>query len=131
MASSAASRDRVERERATRRTRTRITIGALAGVAAIIAGIAIFAFVQRDEAADQRDVAQSRELAANARAPARQRDPELEPAAGRQAYDVEATPQAEEVLRQATFDSRVRAAFRDHRGRRLGVGRRSGGRDGR
>ncbi|HSJ74007.1 MAG TPA: hypothetical protein VK904_06795, partial [Miltoncostaeaceae bacterium] len=59
----AASRQRLERERATRRKRTRILIGALAGVAAIIAGIAVFALVQRNEAADQRDVATSRQLA--------------------------------------------------------------------
>ena len=55
----------MERERATKRKRTRIAIGALAGVAAIIAGIAVFAFIQRNDAQDQRDVAQSREIAAS------------------------------------------------------------------
>ena len=62
----AASRDRVEHERATRRRRTRIAIGVLAGVVVVIAAIAIFALIQRGEAADQRDVAQSRQLAASA-----------------------------------------------------------------
>jgi WD40 repeat protein len=107
------SRERVERERATRRRRTRITIGALAGVAAVIAGIAVFAFVQRGEATSQRDVARSRQLAGSAllQLPT---DPELSLLLAERAYETDDTPEAEEVLRQATFDSRVRAASHDH-----------------
>ena len=107
------SRERVERERETRRRRTRITIGALAGVAAIIAGIAVFAFVQRGEATSQRDVARSRQLASSAllQLPT---DPELSLLLAERAYETDDTPEAEEVLRQATFDSRIRAASHDH-----------------
>ncbi len=103
----------MERERATRRRRTRIAIGALAGVAAIIAGIAVFAFVQRGRGDDQRDVARSRQLASSAllQLPT---DPELSLLLAERAYETDETPEAEEVLRQATFDSRVRAASHDH-----------------
>ena len=105
----------MERERATRRKRTRITIGALAGVAAIIAGIAVFAFIQRNDAADQRDVAQSRQLAASSREHLGA-DPEQALLLAQDAFGVAPTAQAEEALRQATTASRVRFAFRGHDG---------------
>jgi WD40 repeat protein len=116
----AASQERAEAERATRRRRTRIAIGALATVAVIVAGLAIFAFVQRGDAADQRDLAHSRELAASARLQL-PTDPELALLLAEEAYDVDRTPRAEEILRQATFESRVRAALRENQGPVLDV----------
>ncbi|MGE0025474.1 MAG: AAA family ATPase, partial [Thermoleophilia bacterium] len=107
----AASRERVERERATRRRRTRITIGALAAVAAVIAAIAIFAFVQRNDATDQRDLATSRQLAGSSTL-ARPSDPELATLLGESAYATSPTVEAEESLRQAVHDSKIRAALR-------------------
>ncbi len=107
----AASRERVERERASRRKRTRVLIGSLAGVAAIIAAIAVFAFVQRNDAADQRDLANSRQLAGSS-VLARERDPELATLLGENAYATAPTVEAEESLRQGVHDSRVRAALR-------------------
>ena len=53
----AASRERVAAGADDPPAATRITIGALAGVAAVIAAIAVFAFVQRNDATDQRDLA--------------------------------------------------------------------------
>ena len=105
-----ASRERVERERAGRRTRTRITIGALAAVAAVIAAIAIFAVVQRNDANDQRDLATSRQLAGSS-ALARERDPELATLLGERAYAAAPTVEAEESLRQSVHDSKIRAVL--------------------
>jgi WD40 repeat protein len=111
----AASQERAERERATRRRRTRVAIGALATVAVVVAGLAIFAFVQRGDAADQRDASRSRELAANANLQL-EGDPELSLLLAREAYGVQATAEAEEIMRQATAASAVRAADRGHQG---------------
>jgi WD40 repeat protein len=105
------SRERVERERATRRKRTRITIGALAAVAAVIAAIAVFAFIQRNDANDQRDTATSRQLAGSSTL-ARDRDPELATLLGERAFAAAPTVEAEESLRQSVHDSTVRAALR-------------------
>jgi WD40 repeat protein len=107
----AASRDRVERERASRRKRTRILIGSLVGVAAIIAAIAIFAFIQRNDAADQRDLATSRQLAGSSTL-ARQRDPELATLLAESAFAAAPTVEAEDSLRQGVHGSTVRAALR-------------------
>jgi WD40 repeat protein len=106
----AASRERVERERASRRKRTRVTIGALAGVAAVIAGIAVFAFIQRNDASDQRDLATSRQLAGSSTL-ARQRDPELATLLAESGYAAAPTVEAEEALRQGVHESSIRAAL--------------------
>ena len=72
---------------------------------------AIFAFIQRNDATDQRDLAQSRQLAGSS-APARQRDPELATLLAESAYAAAPTAEAEESLRQGVHDSAVRAALR-------------------
>jgi WD40 repeat protein len=107
----AASRDRVERERASRRKRTRITIGALAAGLAILAALGIFALISRNDAADQRDLATSRQLAGSS-ALARERDPELATLLGTSAYAAAPTVEAEESLRQGVHDSKIRAILR-------------------
>ena len=72
---------------------------ALAVVAAVIAGIAVFALVQRNDATDQRDLATSRQLAGSSTL-ARQRDPELATLLAESAYAASPTVEAEESLRQ-------------------------------
>jgi WD40 repeat protein len=107
----AASRERVEQERASRRKRTRITIGALAVGLAIVAALGILALVSRNDAADQRDLATSRQLAGSS-ALARERDSELATLLGERAYAAAPTAEAEETLRQGVHDSKLRAALR-------------------
>lgn len=109
----AASDELAERERATRRRRTTIARGALSAVAVVVAALATFAFIQRDDATDQRDVAKSRELAANAQLQL-PGDPELSLLLAQRAHDVSPTPAAETALRRATFASSIRQTFRGH-----------------
>ena len=104
----AASDALAERERAARRRRTQIALGTLGGVAVVVAALAIFAFIQRSDAASQRDVARSRELAANARLQLTA-NPQLALLLADRAVRTRPTAQAEEILRQATFASRLRA----------------------
>jgi WD40 repeat protein len=103
----AASRERVERERATRRRRTRITIGALAVGLAIVAVLGILALISRQDATDQRDLAQSRQLATESQTQLAT-DPELAALLAAEAYDADASPEAEAALRQAVHDSKLR-----------------------
>ncbi|MGE3141306.1 MAG: hypothetical protein AB7O53_17800, partial [Thermoleophilia bacterium] len=105
-----ASAAREQGERDARRRRTRITIGALAVALAIVAGAAAFALVQRNDAADQRDVAESRQVAANARLQLVS-DPELSLLLGQGAQAIADTPEAEAVVRQAAYESRVRESL--------------------
>ena len=107
----AASRERVERERATRRRRTRITIGALAGVAAIIAAhrdLRLRPAQRRRRPARPGQVTPAR----GQLGPARERDPELATLLAESAYAAAPTAEAEESLRQGVHDSRIRAALR-------------------
>ena len=78
---------------------------------AVIAGIAVFALIQRNDANDQRDVATSRQLAGSS-ALARQRDPELATLLAESAYAASPTVEAEESLRQGVHDSKIRAELR-------------------
>ena len=112
----AASGERAERERTARRRRVRLAIGGLAAALAVVAALAIFAFVQRDDAQNQRDIALSRQIAGSANAQL-SIDPEVGLLLAQQAYRVRHTPEAEGALRQATFTSKIRAAFRGHQGR--------------
>ena len=98
---------RAERDRQARRKRVKVAIGALAVVVAVIAAIAVFAFVQRNDAADQRDVATSRQLAGSSTL-ARERDPELATLLAESAYAASPTVEAEESLRQGVHDSTIR-----------------------
>ncbi len=111
-----ASRERAEREERTRRRRVRVTIGALGAGLAVLAAIAIFALVQRNAAADERDVARSRQIAATSQEELA-RDPERALLLALWADDVSDTPQAEQAVRQATFASRVRDVYRGGDGR--------------
>src|SRR5262249_60869909 len=106
----AARRDRAERERAAARRRTRLILAGLAVALAGISAVAALAIVRGNEAANQRDLARSRQIAASADSQLSV-DPELGVLLGEQAYSISPTRQAEEALRQATFDSRVRAAL--------------------
>jgi WD40 repeat protein len=111
-----ASRERAQRERDARQRRVKYTLAALAVAVAVVSGLAAFGFVQRDDASNQRDVAQSRNLAANARLQL-DSDPELALLLARRAYAVDPTTQAEGILRTAAFESTVRASHRAHTGK--------------
>jgi WD40 repeat protein len=110
-----AGRAREARERAAGRRRLRLILAGLAAALAAITAVAIVAVVQRNEAADERDLARSRQIAASARAELPD-DPELAVLLARRAYGVRPTVEAEDVLRQAVAVSTVRAAFRGSRG---------------
>ncbi|WP_242902252.1 nSTAND1 domain-containing NTPase [Actinomadura terrae] len=103
----AAGREREEHRRVAARRRVRAGFGGLGLVAAVVGVLAVVAFVQADRTAQERDRALSRQLAANAR---RQLDidPELALLLATRAYEVEATPEADLVLRQAVRDARLR-----------------------
>jgi WD40 repeat protein len=107
----AESEGRAERERRSRRRRAQILVGGLAAVAAIVAGLAILALLSRQDAADQRDTALSRQLAGSSTL-ARQRDPELAVLLAESAYRSSQTLESEEALRQAVHESRIRGALR-------------------
>jgi WD40 repeat protein len=111
----AASTERAERDREARRKRVRIAIGALSVALAAIAAVAIFALVQRDDAADQRDIAQSRQIAATARDRI-VANPEQSLLLAQDALATAPTAQAEESLRLATAASHVRFALDGHDG---------------
>ena len=111
----AASHSREERVHRARRRRMRMAVGALGGVATLVAGLAIFAVIQRGDATDQRDLALSRQVAAGARARITA-DPEQSLLLARDAYRIAPTSQAEEALRLAATESRVRFAYGGHEG---------------
>jgi len=110
----AASREREARERNARRRRLRLTVGGLSAALAIITALAVFAFVQADQA-------RSRELAANARDQL-EVDPELSMLLAREAYAIRPTAETEVILR--TPPSHVGLAGTRHtpRSRASGVG---------
>jgi WD40 repeat protein len=119
----AASRRLDTNERRARTRRVRLTIGGLALALVLIgigAGLAFrqsqIAADQRDEAATQRDLAYSGQLAANAVAllPV---DPELGLLLAIESADVAPTAQARDALRQSLRASHLRGVFRGHSGR--------------
>jgi WD40 repeat protein/energy-coupling factor transporter ATP-binding protein EcfA2 len=95
------------RDAATRRRRVRLTIGGLNAGLVCLSVLAAVAFVQAGRAADQRDLATSRQLVANATGQLA-RDPELSLLLARRAHAVRPTAETESALRQATLDSAVR-----------------------
>jgi WD40 repeat protein len=117
----ATSRARASAERAAGRRRVRFTVSGLAAAVVALTVLATVAFVQTGRAEDGRTLAFSRQLVAAARGQF-QLDPELGLLLARQAYDVSATQETEAALRQATFESRVRAVVASHNGIMNGVG---------
>lgn len=105
-----ASQAHSEREARARRRRTQSIIGALAAGLLLVGGAGAFALVQRSSADHSRAIAQSRQLAANARDQA-VRDPELGILLAREALAAQDTPEASWALRQATFSSTINRVF--------------------
>jgi WD40 repeat protein/transcriptional regulator with XRE-family HTH domain len=115
-----ASRDREARERAMRRRRVRLALCGLGLALAVVSGLAVWAQTEADRAANERDLAFSRQLAANARGQL-SLDPELSVLLARRAFEIRPTEEVEAVLRQAVLDSRVRAVLPAHHGPLFGV----------
>ena len=96
---------RAERDRRARRKRVKVAIGALSVAVAVIAGIAVFALIQRNDANDQRDVATSRQLAGSSTL-ARQRDPELATLLAESAYAASPTSRPRRACARASTTPR-------------------------
>ncbi len=109
----AASREREARERAVGRRRIGLVLTGLVAALAVISALAL-------RAVQQRDLAISQQLAANATAQLTI-DPELSLLLARQAFATVQTADTEAVLRQAAWESRVRATLRGHEGQVYGV----------
>ncbi|MGH8885864.1 MAG: NACHT and WD repeat domain-containing protein, partial [Egibacteraceae bacterium] len=104
----AASREREARERVAKRRRVRLTV---IGLSAMV----VLALLQAYRAVDQRNLALSRQVTANATVQLSS-DPELGLLLARKAFEIRPTGEAEAALRQATLESRVRARLRGHKG---------------
>lgn len=105
-----ASRHAERREHRSRRRRIRWTIGGLSAATVIITVLALIAWGMATRANDERAIAVSRLLVADARAQL-QVDPELALLLAREAYTRTPNSDTEAVLRQAFSDSRVRATL--------------------
>ncbi|MER7897633.1 helix-turn-helix domain-containing protein [Streptomyces sp. NPDC096046] len=116
----AASRDRAQAERAAVRRRVRLTVSGLTAAVVALTVLAGVAFVQARRAEAGQALAFSRQLVASARGQA-QLDPELGLLLATSAYRTSATDETEAALRQAVFESRVRAVLASHDGQVLGV----------
>ncbi len=90
--------------------RQRLLLGSVVSALAVTAGLAIFAFVQRGQAIDQRDQARSRELAALAVAQLGS-DPREGLRLALQSAEAANTAQAEGALQQAAAQPEVRAVL--------------------
>ncbi|MEU4561789.1 hypothetical protein AB0F72_25685 [Actinoplanes sp. NPDC023936] len=115
-----ASRDRRTREATARRRRLRLTLTALTAGVVVMTVLAAVAGVQASRAHQQRDLARSHQLVANAAAQAGV-DQEVALLLAIEAYDTQPTAQAQAALRQAVTDSRVRAVVPTGHGQVLAV----------
>jgi len=115
-----AGRDRQDRETAGRRRRVRLALAGLAAGVVMLSMLAVVAGVQAYRAGEQRDLARSNQLVANARAQL-EVDQEVALLLAIEAFDVRPTEEAQAVLRQAVADSRVRATVHTGHGQVLGV----------
>ncbi|BEL06152.1 hypothetical protein Q0Z83_043430 [Actinoplanes sichuanensis] len=115
-----AGRERRDREQAVRRRRARRTMAGLTTAVAVTSVLALVAGLQAVRANDQRDLARSHQLVANARAQLAV-DPEVALLLATEAYDVRPTEEAQTVLRQAVADSRVRATIAAGHGQVIGA----------
>jgi WD40 repeat protein/transcriptional regulator with XRE-family HTH domain len=127
---------RQERERLTRRHRLRLTLAGLVAAVVVVSLLAVLALIQAVRAANDRQIALSRQLAASARSQLAT-DPELALLLAIRAVEKRSTNEADAVLRQAVVDSRERATVPTGQGEVRGVafspdGRRlvTGGTDG-
>ncbi|HET9143792.1 hypothetical protein [Actinophytocola sp.] len=109
---------REDRELSGRRRRLRLTLVALGVIVVVVSLLAVLALIQAARAAEDREIAYSRQLAANARSQL-QFDPELALLLAREAARIRPTMEADAVLRQAVAESRVRASVPTGQGRAL------------
>jgi WD40 repeat protein/DNA-binding SARP family transcriptional activator/energy-coupling factor transporter ATP-binding protein EcfA2 len=123
-------------EQTQRRRRIRFALGGLSAAVVLVSAVALIAVLQSREAARQRDIAASRELAASSITQLGI-DPALGLELALRALGRHDTKQAQDVLRQATYTSRVLDIWPTHRAiaRSLSVSRdgktvASGGDDG-
>ncbi|MEV0385734.1 hypothetical protein [Nonomuraea sp. NPDC050643] len=116
----AASVVRNDREQRHGRRRRRLALAGLGSALAAVSLLATVAVVQAGQAADERDLARSRQVAADARGqlPA---DPELALLLAIEAVEIRPTAEAEAVLRQAVVDARAQVTLPTGQGRSLGV----------
>ncbi|MBP2328813.1 WD40 repeat protein [Kibdelosporangium banguiense] len=109
-----------DRERRGRRRRTRVAFGFSVTATAVVTVLAVLAMMLAGRNAEERELAYSRQLIADARAQG-QRDPELGLLLTREAYRIRPGAETEAALRQAAVDSRVRASLTGHQGKITGV----------
>ncbi len=109
-----------DRERRARRRRARAFFGVLVTATAVVTVLAVLALMLANRNAEERELAYSRQLVADARTQA-QLDPELGLLLAREAYRVRPGAETEAALRQAAVDSYVRASFAGHQGKITGV----------
>lgn len=107
----ATSRRALERERTARVRRLRLSLTALSVIVVVISLLAGLAVVQTSRIAEERDIANSRQLATSARSQL-PIDPELALLLAIKAVQVKPTTEADAVLHQAVVDSQVRATVR-------------------
>ncbi|MGC5663637.1 hypothetical protein ACN261_24975 [Micromonospora sp. WMMD723] len=115
-----ASRDRQAHEMTTRRRRVRLALTGLTVAVVVMSVLAAIAGVQARRANEQRDLARSSQLVAQARAQL-QVDQEVALLLAVEAYDTEPTGEAQSVLRQAVAYSRGRATVAAGQGQVLEV----------
>lgn len=106
-----AARAREERVRAASRRRTRLTLAGLVAAVVVTTILATVSLVSAGKLRTERDLATSRQLAANARAQL-SLDPELSLLLAKRAWEASPTSEAEGALRQAVLDTRVRHTLR-------------------
>jgi WD40 repeat protein/DNA-binding SARP family transcriptional activator len=102
-----------EGEQRARRKRLQVVIAGLAAALGAISVVAIIALSEAQEAEQQRDIAASRQLAAQASG-SLEADPGLSLALALKAFERSDTAQAENVLRQATLSSRALSVWTAH-----------------
>ena len=105
-------------EQGTRRRRTRVAMaigGVMTVLAVIAAGAAVSLLEQRNVAIEQELLATSRQFAASATAQL-SADPELSILLGLEAIKISPTSEADDVLRSALLQSRLRATLVGHQG---------------
>lgn len=101
------------REQGARRRRVRTVLASLALVLVLVSALAVAAVVQADRAADERDLALSRQLVAQSAAQL-PLDPEVSVMLAKRAHQVRPTGEAASALRQAVLQSRAAATLRGH-----------------